>query len=390
MTRSGYDRANELLTSVLTLVKIKRGDRVDTMWPDRRLLDLIGIDLPIIQAPLAGANGSAMVIAVSEAGGLGSLPCAMLDAAKARAEIAAIRQHTTKPLNVNFFCHTPPQPDPDRDAAWKERLAGYYTELGLDTSASASAANRVPFDGAMCEIVEEFKPEVVSFHFGLPEQSLLSRVKSSGCLVFSSATTVEEAKWLEDHGCDAIIAQGYEAGGHRGMFLTDDIATQPGTFALVPQVVDAVKVPVIATGGIADGRGIAAAFALGAAGVQIGTAYLFTPESLITDLHRAALRDARDNQTALTNVISGGAARGLVNRVMREVGPMSDEAPAFPTAGNALAPLKAKAEAAGVTDFSTLWSGQAASLGREIGSADLTRQLAADALQRFKTLASTG
>ena len=363
---------------------------MDTMWPDRRLLHLIGIDLPIIQAPLAGANGSAMAIAVSEAVGLGSLPCAMLDAAKVRAEIAAIRQHTTKPINVNFFCHVPPHPDTDRDAAWKERLAGYYTELGLDISASAPPAHRAPFDGAMCEIVEECKPEVVSFHFGLPEQSLLSRVKSSGCLVFSSATTVEEATWLEDHDCDAIIAQGYEAGGHRGMFLTDDIATQPGTFALVPQVVDAVKVPVIATGGIADGRGIAAAFALGAAGVQIGTAYLFTPESLITDLHRAALRDARDNQTALTNVISGGAARGLVNRVMREVGPMSDNAPAFPTAGNALAPLKAKAEAAGVTDFSTLWSGQAASLGFDIGSADLTRQLAADALQRFKTLASKG
>ena len=360
------------------------------MWPDRRLLDLIGIELPVIQAPMAGATGSAMAIAASEAGGLGSLPCAMLDAAKARAEIGVIRQRTTKPLNVNFFCHTPPKPDPDRDATWKERLAAYYTELGLDASASAPAVNRAPFDEAMCEIVEEHKPEVVSFHFGLPEQALLSRVKASGCLVFSSATTVEEARWLEDHGCDAIIAQGYEAGGHRGMFLTDDIATQPGTFPLVPQVVDAVKVPVIATGGIADGRGIAAAFALGAAGAQIGTAYLFTPESLITDLHRAALRTARDNQTALTNVFSGRPARGLVNRVMREVGPMSDRAPAFPTAGSALAPLKAKAEAAGATDFSSLWSGQAASLGREIGAGDLTRQLAADAEQRLKALASTG
>jgi nitronate monooxygenase len=213
------------------------------MWPDRRLLDLIGIEIPVIQAPMAGANGSAMAIAVSEAGGLGSLPCAMLDAANACAEIVIIRQRTTKPLNVNFLCHTPPKPDPDRDAAWKERLAAYYIELGLDASASAPAVNRAPFDGAMCEMVEEYKPEVVSFHFGLPEQALLSRVKASGCLVLSSATTVEEARWLEDHGCDAIIAQGYEAGAHRGMFLTDDIATQPGTFALVPQVVDAVQVP---------------------------------------------------------------------------------------------------------------------------------------------------
>ncbi len=360
------------------------------MWPDRRLLDLIGIELPVIQAPMAGANGSAMAIAASEAGGLGSLPCGTLDAAKARAEIVIIRQRTTKPLNVNFFCHTPPERDPGRDAAWKERLAAYYTELGLDASASAPAVNRAPFDEAMCEVVEEHKPEVVSFHFGLPEQALLRRVKACGCLVLSSATTVEEARWLEDHGCDAIIAQGYEAGGHRGMFLTDDIATQPGTFALVPQVVDAVKVPVIAAGGIADGRGIAAAFALGAAGAQIGTAYLFTPESLITDLHRAALHAARDDQTALTNVFSGRPARGLMNRVMREVGPMSDRAPAFPTAGSALAPLKAKAEAAGARDFSLLWSGQAASLGREIGAGDLTRELAADAEQRLKALASTG
>lgn len=359
------------------------------MWPDRRLLDLIGTELPVIQAPMAGSSGSAMAIAVSEAGGLGSLPCATLDAAKARTEIGVIRQHTTKPLNVNFFCHGPPKPNADRDAAWKDRLAAYYTELGLDASAATPAVSLAPFDGAMCEVVEDHKPEVVSFHFGLPEQALLSRVKASGCLVLSSATTVEEARWLEDHGADAIIAQGYEAGGHRGMFLTDDIATQPGTFALVPQVVDAVKVPVIAAGGIADGRGIAAAFALGAAGVQIGTAYLFTPESLITDLHRAALRAARDNQTALTNVFSGRPARGLVNRLMREVGPMSDRAPAFPTAGSALVPLQAKAEAAGASDFSALWSGQAASLGRDIGASDLTRQLAANAEQRLKALAST-
>jgi nitronate monooxygenase len=358
------------------------------MWPDRKLLDLVGIELPIVQAPMAGANGSAMAIAASEAGGLGSLPCAMLDAAKVRAEIGVIRQQTAKPVNVNFFCHTPTEPDPEREAAWRARLSAYYTELGLDPSAAAPAVNRAPFDEAMCEIVEDLKPEVVSFHFGLPAPDLTSRVKASGCRVFSSATTVEEARWLEDHGCDAIIAQGYEAGGHRGMFQGDDIATQAGTLALVPQVVDAVKLPVIAAGGIADGRGIAAAFALGAAGAQIGTAYLFTPESLISDLHRAALRTAGDDRTALTNVFSGRPARGLINRIMREVGPMSEAVPAFPTAGGALAPLKAKAEAAGASDFSSLWAGQAASLGREIGAGDLTRQLAEDAAQRLKGLSS--
>ncbi len=358
------------------------------MWPNPRLLDLLGIELPIVQAPMAGANGSAMAIAASEAGGLGSLPCAMLDADKVRAEIGVIRQQTAKPINVNFFCHTPAEPDPERDAAWKARLAGYYEELGLDEDAAAPAVNRTPFDEAMCELVEELKPEVVSFHFGLPYESLLSRVKTAGCVVLSSATTVQEARWLEVRGCDAIIAQGYEAGGHRGMFLDDDVSTQAGTMALLPQVVDAVKVPVIAAGGIADGRGIAAAFALGAAGVQIGTAYLFTPESLITDLHRKALRAGGDDRTALTNVFSGRPARGLMNRVMREVGPMSDLAPAFPTAGGALGPLKAKAEVAGDSAFSALWSGQAASLGREIGAGDLTRQLAEEAAARLKGMAA--
>ena len=359
------------------------------MWPNRKLIDLLGIEVPIIQAPMAGANGSAMAIAANEAGGLGSLPCAMLDAAKVRAELGVIRQRTAQPINVNFFCHTPPQPDAEREATWRATLANYYTELGLDaTKDSASAVVRTPFNNTMCEIVEEFKPGVVSFHFGLPESGLLERVKAAGCLVISSATTVQEARWLEQHGCDAIIAQGYEAGGHRGMFLSDQIATQVGTFALVPQVVDAVSVPVIAAGGIADGRGIAAAFALGAAGAQIGTAYLFTPESLISPLHRAALHSARDDQTALTNIFSGRPARGLMNRIMHDIGPMADTAPAFPTAGHALAPLKAKAEASGASDFSSLWSGQSASLGRAIGAADLTRQLAQDAVQQFSVLAA--
>jgi nitronate monooxygenase len=341
-----------------------------------------------------------MAIAVSEAGGLGSLPCAMLDAAKVRAEIGVIRQQTDRPLNVNFFCHRPAAPDPERDAAWKARLGAYYREFGLDESAEAPAVNRAPFDEAMCGIVEELRPEIVSFHFGLPAKPLLDRVKATGAAVLGSATTVAEARWLEDYGCDAIIAQGYEAGGHRGMFLADEIATQAGTLALVPQVVDAVGVPVIAAGGIADGRGIAAAFALGAAAAQVGTAYLLTPESLITDLHRDALKAARDDRTALTNLkaarddrtaltnlFSGRPARGLVNRIMREVGPMSDAAPAFPTAGAALAPLKAKAEEAGSADFSSLWSGQAACLAHEIGAGDLTRQLAADAARRLAALA---
>jgi nitronate monooxygenase len=356
------------------------------MWPDNRLLKLLGIDLPIVQAPMAGACGSAMAIATIRAGGLGSLPCAILDADTIRSEIALVRKATDRPLNVNFFCHTPPEPDAGKRNAWQDRLKIYYDELGVDSSAAQVPAKRAPFDDETCKIVEEHKPEVVSFHFGLPDQALLDRVRTSGSLVISTATTVDEARWLEDRGCDAVIAQGYEAGGHRGMFLTDDVSAQPGTLALVPQVVDAVSVPVIAAGGIADGRGIVAAFALGAAGVQIGTAYLFTHESLISDLHRAALLAAREDQTALTNVFTGRPARSLINRVMREVGPISAEAPSFPLAGHALAPIKAKAEAAGDTGFSSIWAGQSARLGRKTGAGDLTRQLAVEAKQRIKAM----
>jgi len=339
---------------------------------------------------MAGASSPDMAIAVCEAGGLGSLACAMLDPANVRAALGVIRQRTGNPVNLNFFTYEPPREDPKRDAAWRARLKAYYLELGLDAHASVPAANRVPFDDAMCEVVEELRPEVVSFHFGLPPDALLARIKDSGSLVVSSATTVAEARWLEACGCDAIIAQGYEAGGHRGMFLTDDLSSQIGTMALVPQVVDAVKVPVIAAGGIGDGRGVAAALSLGAAAVQIGTAYLFTPEAAITDLHRAALKDAANRTTSLTNLFTGRPARSLVNRMMREVGPISDLAPAFPTAGRAVTPLRAAAEANGSSDFSLLNAGQAAVLGRVLTSGELTRRLADDARQTLLALSGGG
>jgi len=353
------------------------------MWNDRRILDLFGIELPIIQAPMAGANLSEMVIAVSEAGGLGSLPCALLSPDKAKEELSRIRQKTSKPINVNFFCHHAPDVDSEREAAWKRRLTGYYLELGLDPSLPTPPSTRAPFDESFLGLVEEFRPEVVSFHFGLPQQALLKRVKDTGAKVLSSATTVDEARWLEAEGCDAIIAQGFEAGGHRGIFLTDDLSTQVGTMALVPQVADAVKVPVIAAGGIADARGIVAALALGASAVQIGTAYLFTPEATISPVHRQALKGADAERTALTNVFSGRPARGIVNRVMREVGPIAELAPAFPLAGGALAPLRQKSEPLGSGDFMSLWSGQAARLCREMPAGELTRRLAQEALDRL-------
>ena len=303
------------------------------MWPDLRLLDLLGIEIPLIQAPMAGAVSSEMVIQVCEAGGLGSLPCAMLTPEQARKELGVIRQRTSQPINVNFFCHAPPRADASREAAWKERLKPYYSELGVDPGAPNPAAVSNPFDDAFCDVVVEFAPEVVSFHFGLPEPDLLDRVRATGAKVLSSANSVAEARWLEDRGCEAIIAQGFEAGGHQAMFLSDDSSTQVGTMALVPQIVDAVKVPVIAAGGIADARGIVAAFALGASGVQIGTAYLFCPEATIRPVHREAMKRAKENETALTNVFTGRPARGITNRVMREVGPIFEAAPEFPAGG---------------------------------------------------------
>jgi nitronate monooxygenase len=349
------------------------------MWPDRRLLDLLKIEHPIIQAPMAGVMDADLVAEVSEAGGLGSLPCAMLNPTQLREQVATIRSRTRKPINVNFFTHTPPALNNAREAAWRDRLKPYYQELGIDPAAPVSTSNRAPFDAALCQAVEELRPEVVSFHFGLPEPALLDRVKRLGCVVLSSATTVDEARWLEEHGVNAVIAQGYEAGGHRGMFLTADVAAQVGTFALVPQVADAVKVPVIAAGAVTDARAIAAAFVLGAAGVQMGTAFLFSPEAKISKPHREALRNARDDGTALTNLMTGRPARGFFNRVMREIGPIHGVAPEFPLAAGALAPLRAKAEAAGSGDFSPLWAGQAGALGREMPARELVAALARDA-----------
>jgi nitronate monooxygenase len=350
-------------------------------WPDRRVIDLFGIDVPIIQAPMAGATTPEMVVAVSEAGGLGSLPCALLSLERAHSALEVVRRGTQRPINVNFFCHVPPAPDPTKALAWRARLAPYYVENGLDPEAPIPTSSRAPFDGAFCDLVERHRPEVVSFHFGLPEKTLLDRVKATGAKVISSATTVEEARWLEDRGCDAIIAMGFEAGGHRGTFLAQDMVTQVGTFALVPQVVDAVKVPVIAAGGVADARGIVAALALGASAVQIGTAYLFCPEADVSAAHREALKTTADDGTMVTNVFTGRPARGIVNRLMLELGPMSPLAPSFPLAGGALVPLRSTPT--GPRDFTNLWSGQAARLGRALPSGELTRMLATEALAKL-------
>lgn len=345
------------------------------------LLDRLGLRLPIIQAPMAGSQGGDLALAVTAAGGLGSLPAATLSPDALRAELRRLRDGARGPWAVNFFCHAPPGHDAAREAAWMARLAPHYRAAGLTPPTGPAVAARAPFDAAVAELVAPYRPPVVSFHFGLPAPDLLARVKSWGAVVLSSATTVDEARWLEAHGADAIIAQGLEAGGHRGMFLTDDLSTQLGTLALLPQVVRAVRVPVIAAGGIADAAGVAAARALGAAAVQVGTAYLLCPEASPHPLHRAALQGPGAAHTALTNVFTGRPARGIVNRAMRAladgvVGWCAD-APAFPLAAHGLAPLRAQAEAAGRDDWTPLWAGQAAPLCRPQPAADLTRALAA-------------
>jgi nitronate monooxygenase len=350
-------------------------------WPDRRLLDLLGIEHPILQAPTAGASTPQLAIGVSNAGGLGALACAMLSVDAARADLAEIRAGASGPVNLNFFCHELPVADAGREAAWRARLAPYYAELGIE--APTGGPSRSPFDEAFCALVEESRPDVVSFHFGLPPAPLLARVRASGARIIASATTVAEARWLESRGCHAIIAMGAEAGGHRGAFLSLDMSRQVGTFALVPQVVDAVDVPVIAAGGVADARGVAAALTLGASAVQIGTAYLFSPEARISAVHRGELERATDESTAITNVFTGRPARSIVNRLMREVGPLSDLAPSFPLAADAVAPLRAASASAKSPDFISLWSGQAAALAYRLPAEEFTRRLAAEALAKL-------
>ena len=349
-------------------------------WPDPRILDLLGIEIPIIQAPMAGADSVQLARAVSLAGGLGSLACPLLTADEVREAAHSLNDGLAKPFNLNFFSHTMTAPNAASVEKWKDFLRPHYERLGLDIDAVSLSRLRMPFDAEFCAIVEEIRPRVVSFHFGLPDQILVERLKKRGIMILSCATSVREAKWLESHGCDAIIVQGIEAGGHRGMFLETDIATQTGLFALLPQVVDQVRAPVIAAGGIADGRGIASAFALGASAVQIGTAYLFCPEARISPLYRQSLARCGDTGTALTNLFSGRPARGIVNRYMTECGYISDAALPFPYAATLVAPLRAASEKAGSVDYMQMWAGQSAHLAKPRAAEELTRKLGADAL----------
>lgn len=341
-----------------------------------QLTRLFGIELPIIQAPMAGVQGSALAIAVSQVGALGSLPCAMLSLEALDTALTHIRTQTTKPINVNFFCHHEPEPQAAKQAAWLNQLAPYFSKLGVNPDSQTVGAQRAPYTSTQAEVLAKFKPEVVSFHFGLPNEDLLLEIKSWGSKIISTATTVEEALWLEARGADAIIAQGLEAGGHRGHFLSDDLTEQLGTFSLLPQIIAAVDIPVIAAGGIVDAKTVRAAMAMGASAVQVGTAYLLCPECTTSDIHRAALQSEAAQHTALTNLFTGRPARGIMNRFMAELGPINNAAPDFPLASSAVVVLRSAAEQQGFGDFSPLWCGQNATGCQVIPAAELTRQLA--------------
>lgn len=347
-------------------------------WPDTRFRDLLGSRHPILLAPMAGAGGVELAVSAMAGGAVGALPCALLDAGTVRDQIAQVRERASGPLNLNFFCHAMPEGVDDRP--WHKLLSRYHAIYGLDQAAGEGPL-RLPFDSDMGALVEELRPDIVSFHFGLPEEDLLARVRRAGCRVLATATTVAEARWLAERGVDAILAQGFEAGGHAGRFLEESRPEeQMGLFALLPQIVDATDLPVVAAGAIADGRGIAAAFTLGAAAVQIGTAFLLSPESLIGGAHRTALHEEAAEHGAFTNLFSGGLARSLPTRLTDELGWVRAEAPPFPLASAALLPIAKAANARGETGFQPMWAGQAARLAPALPAAELVETLARDAL----------
>lgn len=340
------------------------------------LINLLNINIPIIQAPMTGVQDSQLAIAVSNTGALGSIPCATLTPKALYDELVHINNETKKPINLNFFCHKLIQFDESQQATWLKELSPFLNEYQIDPNTIDYQAHRHPFSQHHIDLLAEFKPQIISFHFGLPDDHLIEQLKSWGTTILSSATTLEEALYLQTHQVDIIIAQGIEAGGHRAMFLTDDISTQLGTIALLPQIVKAVNIPVIAAGGIANANSVKAAMALGASGVQVGTSYLLCPEAKTSLLYRQALLSDEIKHTAITNIFTGKPARGLINRAIKEIGPINLSAPSFPYAIPVMAALRIASEANEKNDFSPLWAGQNTSGCNLIPAAELTKQLA--------------
>lgn len=347
------------------------------MWPDRRICDLLDIEHPILLAPMAGTTGPEIVAAVSNAGGLGSHGCATLPTEALERDMSAIAGLTNRPFNLNFFCHAEPQMTHDHHEALLAALAPHYQAAGVSPPTDMPAPNFQPFGTGHLDVLLRHPPAVVSFHFGLPEADAVQDLKEAGCTILSSATTVEEALWLAARGVDAIIAQGWEAGGHRGVFLDTENDAQVGLFALLPQVVDAVDLPVIAAGGIADARGIAAAFALGAAGVQIGTAFITAPDARRKKHHPETVAEGDDSSTRISRAVSGRPARAHRTAWLDAVATV-DAAP-FPLMYHYTAPLQ---QADSARHQFSLY-GQSAKLAPAGDAAQRLEQLVHQSLQKF-------
>ncbi len=333
------------------------------------------LDYPLIQSPMAGVQDVELALAVSAAGGLGSLPAAMLSSSQLDQSLGQFRQRLKGPINVNFFCHNSPKQDDRFSPQWMSALQPFFDEFEIDSTSIASGVERRPFSDEACEVLEQYRPEVVSFHFGLPSAELVDRVHAMGSLIAATATTLAEAQWLQAHGADWIIAQGLEAGGHRGHFLSPQLQQQLPLQELLRQCVEGTNLPVIAAGGIGDGQQIKHSLAMGASAVQVGTAFLLCHEATTSAVHRAALTPAAGEQTCITNVFSGRPARGITNRAIESLGPLSDVAPAFPQAATAITALRQRCEAQGSGDFSPLWSGQNTRACDPISAAEMVERL---------------
>lgn len=344
------------------------------------LTSLLGIDHPIIQAPMAGVSTPRLAAAVSEAGALGSIAVGAGDAAQARAAIGELRKLTARPFNVNVFTHQPAVSDPVREARWLDYLRPRFEALGAAPPPALREIYRSFLgDPDMLEVLVAEKPAAVSFHFGLPRPEQIAALRGAGIVLMASATSLHEARQVEEAGIDIVVAQGVEAGGHRGVFDPRQPDPGIGTLALVRLLATHLSIPVVAAGGIMDGQGIAAVARLGAAGAQLGTAFILCPESSSTPHHRALMRQGEQLQTAITDAISGRPARGIVNPFFDEVGaPGHPPLPDYPIAYDAAKALHAAASARGVQDYSVNWAGQGFPLARAMPAAQLVATLAAE------------
>lgn len=360
------------------------------MVPDTRLLRALGVRIPIIQAPMAGISTPALVAAVSNAGALGSLGVGASTAQQAREQIVATRALTSKPFNVNVFCHQPAHSDPLREAVWLAHLQPLFAEFGAEPPAALKEIYRsFADDEALLQVLIEERPAVVSFHFGLPPTEWIDALHHAGIVLLGCATTPHEAMLIEQAGLDAIVAQGAEAGGHRGIFDPGQDA-MIGTLALVRLIAKQSTLPVIAAGGIMDGQGIASALLLGASAVQMGTAFVLSAESGADAAYRHALTSQRAHQTRVTAAISGRPARGLINRMHTDVGsPDAPALPDYPIAYDAAKALNAAARARGNTDFAVQWAGQGAPMARALPAAELVATLAREFVEATAQLRSS-